>query len=143
MNAFACVRLTSTVTGRFELFRWHIATNFDFFFAAKETLPAIATEIAKPTTKSASRAALIFKSFHPLECGFRNACPCPERDKRLRLGHYLDFTFGRAQAPFELQDLAERLDRHLELVERRLARRQALQPEAGREQRHQRAVTGV
>ena len=37
----------------------------------------------------------------------------------------------------------ERPDRDLELVERRLARRQPLQPEPRREQRHQDAVVGV
>src|SRR5439155_7781987 len=42
-------------------------------------------------------------------------------------GHYLDATFRRALL-FEVQDLAQRPDADLELVERRLARRQALEP---------------
>ena len=45
-------------------------------------------------------------------------------------GHDLDPLGGRIRAAFEREHLAQGADRDLELVERRLARRQPLQPEA-------------
>src|SRR5512133_292203 len=61
-----------------------------------------------------------------------------------RLGHYFDaLRLGRGAPPLALEHLAEGLDRDLELVERRLPRRQALQPEPGCQQRHQDPVVGV
>src|SRR5260221_3271089 len=59
------------------------------------------------------------------------------------LSHYLDGRSVRRAALFEIQDYPQRADRDLELVERRLARRQALEPQTGREQRHQHTVALV
>src|SRR3954447_11521125 len=59
-------------------------------------------------------------------------------------GHYLDACFGaRVLHALLAHDLLERTDRDLDLLERRLARRQPLKPETGREQRHQHAIAGV
>ena len=57
-------------------------------------------------------------------------------------GHHLDSLVRRSPAALELEHLAQRADRDLELVERRLARRQPLEPEAGREQRHRSRAVG-
>jgi hypothetical protein len=65
MKALTDVRFTSTVTGRFEPFRWHITTSFDFLLANGE-FPATASETANPAIKSASRTAFSFKRFTPL-----------------------------------------------------------------------------
>src|SRR5262245_7548503 len=58
------------------------------------------------------------------------------------LGHDFDAII-RGTALLEMQDLAERADRDLELVEARLAGRQPLEPEARREDRHEDAVVLV
>src|SRR5713101_6449587 len=55
-------------------------------------------------------------------------------------GHDFDALSRWVALTFELQYLAQRTNRHLELLERRLPRRQPLQPEPGREDRHHDAV---
>ena len=51
------------------------------------------------------------------------------------LRHHLHSSICRREPALAIQHFPQRADRHLELVERRLARRQALQPEPRREQR--------
>src|SRR5436190_24128352 len=58
----------------------------------------------------------------------------------LTSGHYLDLALVRVVGAFEREDFLERPDRYLDLVERRLPRREPLQPQARRQQRHQDAV---
>src|SRR5262249_14556781 len=61
-----------------------------------------------------------------------------------RLGHDLAaLSLGGGAPPLALEHLAEGLDRDLELVERGLPRRQALQPEAGRQKRHENPAVRV
>ena len=56
------------------------------------------------------------------------------------LRHHLHSTVRGGQRPLALQHLTQCANRDLELVERRLARRQSLQPQPRREQDHQHAV---
>src|SRR5215207_11058356 len=60
-----------------------------------------------------------------------------------RLGHYFDLALLGFEATLALEDVLERADRDLELVERRLPGRQPLQPESRREQGHQYPVARV
>src|SRR6266480_6385954 len=55
---------------------------------------------------------------------------------RARLRHHFDLT-GVGIRGLEREDFLQRTDRDLDLIERRLARRQSLQPHPRREQRHQ------
>src|ERR671939_1100005 len=67
--------------------------------------------------------------------------PSRRRDRQpgccVLLGHDLHALGVGVGASFELQDLAQGADRDLELVEGRLARRQALEPQARCQERHQ------
>ena len=68
-------------------------------------------------------------------------------DFGLAIGCHYAITSTRRSAgsspALALQDLPQRANRNLELVERRLSRRQPLQPEPGREHRHQHPVLRV
>ena len=57
--------------------------------------------------------------------------------------HDLDLALLRSQPALEPEDLTERADRDLDLVERGLPRREALQPEPRREQCPERGVARV
>src|SRR3954469_5153388 len=61
-----------------------------------------------------------------------------------RSGHDLDaLGVGRGAPTLALENLAQSADRDLELIEGRLPRGQPLEPQAGRQERHQDAVAGV
>src|SRR5437762_9097366 len=69
------------------------------------------------------------------------APPCVAGRATKPLSHHFDASIS--SCAFEAEDLLQRPDRYLDLVERRLARRQSLQPQARGEHRHQHAVAGV
>ena len=58
-------------------------------------------------------------------------------------GHDFDPALFRRKPALHVEDLLERADRDFELVERGLPRRQALEPEARREEGHQHTVFGM
>src|SRR4029453_9967318 len=58
-------------------------------------------------------------------------------------GHHFDLALLGVETALAAKDLLQRADRDLELVEARLPRRQALEPEARRQQRHQDQVVAV